>query len=161
MLLLINYIMPIKKEDTKASSTRKSSAKTTTRKTSTTSPVTKQVASNARHIEENHQIAKNNSKLIHLLYGAVIILMMIIAGLAFYIGQNMGKHNTLVNSGATNTIKMEDVVVKIIDDKRCHSCQTNIIEEKIKALPFLAQATFEKVDFSEDGVAEYLKENNI
>lgn len=168
--------MPPKKEETKTTPARKTAArKTTTRttrattKTSTAkkattsaSSVAKQVAANARHIEENHQIAQNNSKLIHILYGAIILLMMIIAGLAFYIGTKLG--NTSVpadTSTVTTPVAAKDLVVTVIDDARCSDCQTDAIETQIKALPFLASATFERQDFSEDGVAKYLQDNKI
>jgi len=56
-------------------------------------PVAK-VTENARHIEENKKDIQNNSKMIHLLYGVIIVLMLVIAGLAFYVGTIFGGPNT-------------------------------------------------------------------
>jgi len=42
-------------------------------------PLDKKVEANARHIEENQNTIENNAKLIHILYGTIIGLMMIIA----------------------------------------------------------------------------------
>lgn len=173
--------MPPKKEETKTTTARKTPArKTATTKTTaakktpatrkapvkktaaSSSTVAKQVAANARHIEENHQIAQNNSKLIHILYGAIILLMMIIAGLAFYIGTKLGNISVPENTSTVTTpVVAEDVVVTVIDDSRCSDCQTDAIETQIKALPFLSAASFERKDFSDTWVADYLKENKI
>lgn len=49
----------------------------------------------------------------------------------------------------------------IIDDARCNDCQTDAIAQQMQALPFLAGAEFMRQDFAEDGVSEYLEENNI
>ena len=97
--------------------------------------------------------------MIHVLYIMIIILMVIIAALAFYVG-------TLFNSWATATpwatvVSAEDITVTIIDDVRCTECQTEAIVGQIKALPFLAGSEFVEQDFSETWVREYLEANNI
>jgi hypothetical protein len=85
--------MPVKKEPVAVKKT------TTPRKTTTRTPAVKKapteklVEANARHIEENTQEIKNNSSMIHLLYGAIIFLLLIIAGLAFYVGQMVSTSN--------------------------------------------------------------------
>jgi hypothetical protein len=48
-----------------------------------------QVTTNTRHIEENTRNIKSNSNLLHVLYGVIILLMLVIAGLAFYVGTMM------------------------------------------------------------------------
>lgn len=165
--------MPVKKDETKtpAKTTRKPAAKKTTttrastaRKTSTSNAasknvtVAKKVAENARHIEENHLIIENNSKMLHILYGIIILLLLIIAGFAFYIGTRLGNVEQI---GATTTTQEENIKILVIDDARCGDCQTKQISEQLQALPVLANATFEKKDFSDDGIKEYIEKNQI
>lgn len=138
-----------------------SSTKTWAR--ATKSPAVKkapaQVAANARHIEENAKEIRNNTSMIHLLYGIIIVLLVVIAGLAFYVGTQMWSHSH--SWEAPTTTVTEDIVVRIIDDERCTDCQTDAIVGQLKALPFLAGATFIEEDFSDAGVAEYLGSNEI
>ena len=141
--------MPVKKV---AASTTKPTVKKATRKT--TSPAKKittniQVASNTRHIAENTQEIKGNSNMVHIMYGIIIVLMMIIAGLAYYVGSLSGTNNTSNENNTPTYSKASDITVTIIDDKRCSNCQTSTLAEKIKLLPFLAGATFIEKDFSE------------
>ncbi len=117
----------------------------------------KKVESNTHHIDENTREIKNNTKMIHILYIIIIVLMMVIAGLAFYVG-------TLYNSWGNTpsaTVSAEDVTVTIIDDSRCTECQTAAITWQIKALPFLAGAEFVEQDFSDSWVSNFLEANNI
>ncbi len=82
--------------------------------------------------------------------------MMIISGLAFYVG-------TLYNKWGNTpwVVQAEDVTVTIIDDTRCTECQTAEVVWQIKALPFLAAAEFVEKDFSDAGMNSFLEENNI
>jgi len=122
-------------------------------------PATK-VAANARHIEENKKEIQNNSKMIHLLYGVIIVLMLIIAGFAFYVGTIFGKPNTWGTQTPTNT-QAQEINITVIDDSRCGDCATDAIVGQLKQLPFLSQASFVEKDFGDDGVELYMKENNI
>lgn len=166
--------MPVKKTTTKetaektpatkaAPKTRATAKKTTTRATTAAKTTTSQVAANARHIQENASEIKNNSKMIHVLYGAIILLLMVIAGLAFYVGQILGNNNsTPVNTaGTTINTAAEDITITIIDDARCSDCQTDAIAGQLKAHPLFVGSTFIEQDFSDAGVAEYIQENNI
>lgn len=163
--------MPVKKDETKTSSTtRKTPARTAAKKTTTrgtkTSTTNTQVASNARHIEENAKEIKNNSNMIHMLYGIIIVLLVIIAGLAFFVGTKLGGPNAPVNTPTTgetptNTIEAQDITIRIIDDARCSDCQTDAIAGQLKALPFFAGADFIEEDFSDKGIEKYLQDNNI
>jgi len=154
---------------------------TSTRKTSTTTTAAKKkaptkraprsaaakttiekVEANAKHIEENSKTIENNSKLIHILYGAIIFLMMIIAGLAFYLGQTQGnKTNVAPVAVAPVVPTAENVTITIIDDERCTDCPTDSVVRTLKSFPFLIWANYIEQDFSEDGVAEYLKDNEV
>ncbi len=164
--------MPVKKTTTTTKAATKTAPrkkvvakKTTTAAKTTTSRATKTsdpVAVNARHIEENARDIKNNSSMIHILYGTIIVLMMIIAGLAFYVGQMLGNKNA--PTGNTNTpviTSSEDVTITIIDDARCADCQTDAITGQLKALPFLAGATFIEQDFSDSGVSDFITQQEI
>lgn len=154
--------MPPKKEDGKSTTTRK----TTTRRTPAAKiQAAKQVEANARHIEENSREIKNNATMIHMLYGIIIVLLIVIAGLAFYVGTKLGAGNTAPvvqnPATATPTAPATDITVRIIDDARCSDCQTDAIAGQLKTLPFLAGATFVEQDFADADVEAYLKDNNI
>lgn len=141
--------MPVKKTTT-AATTKTPVKKTTTRvkKTPVKAATTNQVAANARHIQENASDIKNNSSMIHILYGTIIVLMMIIAGLAFYVGQMMGNKATPTTVTPT-VVTAEDISVTIIDDVRCSDCQASAIMKQLQVLPFLAGAEFIEQDFSD------------
>ena len=110
------------------------------------------VAENTRHIKENTREIKNESKMIHVLYGIVIGLLVIIAGLSYYIGGKVNSVQSYDNKG---------LKIQIIDDKRCTDCQTDAIVTSLKSLPILAGAKFETLDFSDSDMKEFLKENEI
>ncbi len=104
------------------------------------------------------EMAQNNN----ILYIVIIVLLVIIAILAFFIGKNMGNTWSWGNATPTATVSTgEGITVTFIDDERCTACQTESITSQIRQVPFLAQATFVEKDFSDDGVAEYLEENEI
>lgn len=125
-------------------------------------PAADQVVANSRHIAENTKEIKNNSSMLHILYGVIIILMMIIAGLAFYVGNIMGWNGNVSPTTPTpGVVSSEDIEITIIDDVRCSDCQTSAISDQLKLLPFLSQATFIEKDFSDAGVSEYMKENDL
>ncbi len=161
--------MPVKKETETTTAAKKTTAtkttrKPTARKTTTTAAARKAPASNlakenARHIEENAQEIKNNASMIHLLYGAIIFLLLIIAGLAFYVGQMVSKND--VPGWVVTTTTAEEIIVTVIDDARCSDCQTSEVLSQLQALPYLSSATFVRQDFSDSGVSDYLTENNI
>lgn len=115
----------------------------------------KVVQENVRHIEENTREIHSNSNMIHVLYGVIIVLMLIIAGLAFYVGTKLGGAQT------PGVVTAQDIEITVIDDARCTNCQTAEITAELQKLPFLAGATFVKKDFSEEWISELLQENNI
>lgn len=103
-----------------------------------------------------------NNKRLNLLYIVIIILLIIIAILAFFIWKN---YDVIFNwwktitSNSTNTTN--DIVVKIIWDKRCKDCYTAQISEQLKKIPSLAWAKFEEFDFNDEWIKDFIKENNI
>jgi hypothetical protein len=98
--------------------------------------------------------------MIHILYGLIIVLMLIIAGLAFYVGSMFGSKDQ-GNTPNINTPQAQEINITVIDDARCSDCQTSVIVEQLKVLPFLSQATFTQKDFADEGVVQYLEENDI
>ena len=58
-------------------------------------------------------------------------------------------------------IETPTLTITIIDDNRCRNCQTDDIVGQLKNTPFIADATFIRKDFSDDGVSDYLENNSI
>lgn len=54
-----------------------------------------------------------------------------------------------------------ELKIKVIDDKRCITCNTDEIVENFKEISYIKWAKFEKFDFKDKQVEEYLKYNNI
>ncbi|MDD5769964.1 MAG: hypothetical protein PHE25_03275 [Candidatus Gracilibacteria bacterium] len=118
------------------------------------------------------QELKNTScvKCEKLPYVIIIILLIIIAILAFFVGKNYNtifKGNGLINTVKTDNSNLEksnlasDIEIKVIGDKRCSDCQTPLIIDSLKKLPFLTGATFKEMDFSDEGVKDLIKANDI
>jgi hypothetical protein len=77
--------MPISKErepTKKVASTKKTPVKKTP---VVSTHVNEKILSNTKHIEEGYVNIEKNPKILHILYGAIILLMIIIAILAFYV----------------------------------------------------------------------------
>ncbi|MCP4522942.1 MAG: thioredoxin domain-containing protein [Candidatus Gracilibacteria bacterium] len=51
--------------------------------------------------------------------------------------------------------------IKVYEDIRCTSCNSDYIIESLKGVPGLANASFIRADFSDDGISDYLKKSNI
>lgn len=65
---------------------------------------------------------------------------------------------TILNSlGEDN----EKIIITIIDDVRCKDCMTESMLSQLESLAFLSDAQYIYQDFSDTGVSEYLRENNI
>lgn len=101
-------------------------------------------------------------------YYIIIVLLTIISILSFFVWKNYdvifsGKE--IVQWNTPNTISWStvssDIVVKVVGDKRCSECQTAPITAQLKQVPFLAGAKFEEVDFSDNGVKDFVKANDI
>ena len=104
---------------------------------------------------------KNNTN--NVLLGVIIVLLLIIAVWAFFLGQMLaGNNNQAIGNTTTGQpANTQGMKVTVIDDVRCTTCATWEIVESLKGIPSLSTASFEIKDFSENGVSEYLKENNI
>lgn len=109
---------------------------------------------------QNAQVVVKNDKLPYII---IMILLVIIAVLAFFVWKNYdvifngGKNN----SPTTTSVNPNDIVVKVIWDKRCTDCQTSLIIDSLKQVPFLSGSTFEEMDFSDEWVADIVKENEL
>lgn len=160
--------MPISKE---TESTKKvaSTKKTPVKKTPVVSThVNEKILSNTKHIEEGYVNIENNPKILHILYGAIILLMIIIAILAFYVwslNENIKTPTNFIDMASVSrenvNINWEGVSISIIGDKRCNDCPVDAITAQLQTLPYLAKANFESKDFSEAGVEDFLIANNI
>jgi protein-disulfide isomerase len=115
----------------------------------------------------HHENATPNNT--NLLLTIIVVLFTVIAAGAFYIGQNMNKStvsqvsntNQTITNNDTNNSQTTWLIIKVIDDVRCIDCNTDSLIENLKKVPALSSSTFNKVDFADEWVAEYLKENNI
>lgn len=99
-------------------------------------------------------------------YVIIIVLLIIISVLAFFVGKNydviFNWWNKVwnVTTGSWN-VASSDIVVKIVWDKRCSECQTDVITDSLKKVPFLAWATFEQMDFADEWAKDFIKANWI
>ena len=59
------------------------------------------------------------------------------------------------------TVEQNELVMTVIDDKRCIDCPTKEILEQIKTIPVLANVNIIEKDFLDEGVKEYLEQNEI
>ena len=74
---------------------------------------------------------------------------------------NTGNLGNTGNSGNT-FVAPEDIKITIIDDSRCTNCYTKEITESLKQVPSIMNIeNFETKDFTDEGVQDFLKENNI
>ena len=123
------------------------------------------VEENTRHIQENRQDIQNNTKMIHVLYSIIILLMVIIAGLAFWLWNVFSGNGWSMQGWNSNTGEIsrtwEWVVITILDDARCNDCMTNDLRQQLEQSSFLSASRFVVRDFSESGVEELMRENNI
>lgn len=112
--------------------------------------------------KEHNETSNNNT---NILLSVIIALLIVIAIGAFYLGQSMNKAITVsdVNDTVTDTsnVQATALVVKIIDDVRCVDCNTDSLISNLKKVPALVNSEFNKIDFADEWVADYLKENNI
>ena len=98
--------------------------------------------------------------MVNILLSVIIILLMVIAVWAFYIGKNLGNQNSNGSTAGVNNNSSE-ITVKLISDERCTNCFTGELEANLKKIPALANVNFEKMDFADKDVSEYLLENDI
>ena len=103
------------------------------------------------------EVVSNNN---NMLFTIIILLLVVIAILAFFVGKNMGNTWVVANPGTTS-VAATDIKITVIDDARCTACSTNDIVNQLKETPFLAAAEYEIQDFADEGIEDYIKDNNI
>jgi len=94
-----------------------------------------------------------------ILYIVIIALLVIIWILAFFVGKNMGWGSS--SNVTTNTQLHEDFSITIIDDARCTNCQTDQFVTQLWQTPGLAWVEIKTVDFSDAGIEQMVKDENI
>ncbi len=95
-----------------------------------------------------------------ILYIVIIALLVIIGILAFFVWKNMGWGNSSTNVAVNNSLH-EDFSILIVDDERCSDCQTDQFVTQLGQTPSLAGVEIKKVDFSDDGIEQMIKDENI
>lgn len=115
-----------------------------------------------KHDHHDHHNPNNNNNTTMLL-SIIIVLLVIIAIGAFYLGQTMSKQNQapINNTNTPVNNQVAGLKVKVYDDARCLTCNTDDLLSRLETVPGLKTATFDKKDFSDSEVEAYLKDNNI
>lgn len=98
---------------------------------------------------------KHFRKILFPLVG-IVVVWLLIWGILLMRGLNQAGGAT---SGSGSLGK--NISITVIDDKRCSTCMTQEIGAQLQQVPFLKDAKFSEKDFSENGVAQYLKKNQI
>lgn len=103
---------------------------------------------------------KFDKKIIALI--AVIGVMFVaIIVMAFMLGKQSG--SPVVNNGSTSNeqANYEDLTLEVITDERNSTSQVEDILGQLKQLPSISNADIVERDFSDEGVSEFLQENDI
>ena len=116
-------------------------------------------------MKENENKMNNNIQM-----GVIIALLVVIAVMVWYFlcSNSWDKTtNTTVNTG-TNVVETwenlgnyDDLSITVYEDKRCTNCPTDDVLNQLKGLPSLSWVEIVRKDFSEEGVSDYLEENEI
>ena len=99
----------------------------------------------------------------------IIVLLIIIAVMGFFLGKNSsGTTETTNTPSNTNnqttgevTGDYEELSITVIGDKRCTNCPTDEILNQLQQLPSVKDATITQKDFSDEGVEQYLQDNDV
>jgi protein-disulfide isomerase len=77
--------------------------------------------------------------------------------------QNLTLQITLyeVSNHEDLTKKLSWLEIKVYDDIRCKTCNTENIIDRLKTIPLLNNSNYDKKDFSDQEVVDYLKDNHI
>lgn len=98
-------------------------------------------------------------------YIVIIVLLVIIAVLAFFLGRwapRPWQVGMTDNINQDNMVKNEDIIVTVLDDERCgDECMTDEIISQLKKIPILSVAQFNNLDFKSDEAKNIMKENWI
>lgn len=99
---------------------------------------------------------KENNNVI--MYAIIWILIALVAGMGgFILSDKMWGTSNWTDTPQTN----EPITVTLYWDKRCSNCNNEELLTQLKGLAFLQNAQFDIKDFSDAGVDEVLKKNNI
>lgn len=110
---------------------------------------------------------ENNNNNNNIQVGVIIALLVVIAIMGFFLWKyNNIAWNTNIEEPTVEKTNIENntyetLSLTVIDDKRCVNCPTDAILEQLIQLPSVSNSKITRKDFSDEGVADYLKENNI
>ena len=96
------------------------------------------------------------------MYIVAIVLLIIIAIGAFFLGQKSANKTDKTTTDKTTVTKNEIKTITVYSDARCKDCATDAIINKLKTIPVLANTKFEIKDYKNDKqVKEFITKNNI
>ncbi|MCP4522943.1 MAG: thioredoxin domain-containing protein [Candidatus Gracilibacteria bacterium] len=77
--------------------------------------------------------------------------------------EKVSNNTETINETPQDTPKVvaDGIKIKVYEDKRCSTCNTDGIIESLKGVPGLSNASFTRADFYDDGISDYLKKSNI
>lgn len=112
--------------------------------------------------EKNIEIEKTIDKKNYLQIGVIVTLLLVIAVMWFFLGKkSWGETTTNTTSTWVTQWNYEDLSITVYEDKRCKNCPTDEVIKQLKLLPSVGWVEITRKDFSEKGVSDYLKENEI
>ncbi len=111
--------------------------------------------------QEKNTFDKNSIQM-----GVIIVLLLVIAVMWFFLGKKSENTNYVNNPSTNNTgsniwAKYEDLSIIVYEDKRCTNCPTDQVMEQLQLLPSISWVEIVRKDFSEEGISDYLKANNV
>ncbi len=99
----------------------------------------------------------NKEKKNNIFIWAIIALLIVIAVMGFFLGKNSAS-----NSNPVVAWDYQELTLTVIGDERCgEKCPTNAILDQLKQLPSVSASEIVVKDFSDEGIAEYLKDNDL
>ncbi len=118
---------------------------------------------------------KNSRGTGYFLYGIIFFLGAIIFAWIFFLGKsNLGSEVEgaqaeiiepeivgVAGQAVQNIPESWEITIRVIDDERCSNCQTAELLTQLRELPFLNGANYIEQDFLDEGVSEFMQENNL
>lgn len=114
---------------------------------------------------EKDASVKNSRGAGYFLYGIIFFLGAIIFAWIFFLGKNEPKTEAQIvdvtEQAARDIPEAREITIRVIDDERCSNCQTAEVIAQLRELAFLNGANYIQQDFSDEGISEFMQENNL